>query len=159
MEASTVRGGQQQYEKALELHQAEEARLFASKSIYLGHNSRVEHMEAPTTLPGGRHKKRALELYHLLPQEEDDDDDDDAYWEEKEATFVAGADGAYTNFEMPKRIHRGYDVGVRSARIRALHAEEERDVALRHRHRSEATAMMRDMYAKAMAKAAAAPHT
>jgi hypothetical protein len=60
---------------------------------------------------------------------------------------------------MPKGIHRSYNVGVSSARIRALQAEEERDVAWCRRHRSEATAMMRDMYAKAMAKAAAAPHT
>jgi hypothetical protein len=61
--------------------------------MYLGHNSRVEHTEASTTLAGGRHKKRALELYHL--QEEEEEDDEDAYWEE-EATFMAGADGAYT---------------------------------------------------------------
>lgn len=153
MEASTVRGGH--HDRALELQQ-EEATL-VSKSIYLGQNSRVERTEA-STVPGGRHKKRALEVHHLRLQEEDEDDDDE-YWEEKEATFVAGADGAYTNFEMPKRIHRGYDVGVSSARIRALDAEEERDVALRQRHRSEAAAMMRDMYAEAMAKAAAAPRT
>ena len=59
--------------------------------MYLGHNSRVEHT-------GGLN-----DTGWRAPQEEgvgavppaggaEEEDDEDAYWEEKEATFMAGAD-------------------------------------------------------------------
>lgn len=136
-----MRGGQ--HKRALEVHPEEEATMVVSKRINLGHNSRVELIEA-STVRGGRHKKRALEL-HL--HEEDSDE-----YQEKEPTFVAGADGAYTNLEMPKRINLGYNVGESSARMRALDAEDERDAALILRLSSA----IRDMYTKAKAKEAAA---
>lgn len=88
-------------------------------------------------------RKRALQL-----NEEDDD----------EPRFVAPPDGPYRIEEMPKRIHRGYTVGVVSARIRALEAEDERDSAVMTRLISQVRAITRDMMANHQA-ATAAHHT